>query len=191
MLSSRTVASVALLQFGLASLYNTSSAPVSWVVCSLSVWFSFLAARGWARLSTWDRYQLAWALGSTGAFFNFVTVLDPEFKVSAPGASLALAAPAVLPLQACSAVLVHLLVHERGTQQRSLFKAGEGASSVSVHVLLLSLLWAACRVGETFTTSVETRCCTVPVRCAGTCMAGPKPAFFGTLSSQLLLAYRS
>ena len=87
--TARALASAAILQFGVASLYNTSNAPVSWGVCSLCVWCSFLVARGWERLSSWDKYQLAWALSGTSAFFNFVLVVDPDFKVDALSSSSA------------------------------------------------------------------------------------------------------
>lgn len=81
MVTFRTFTSAAILQLGIAATFNISNAPVSWGVCSLAVWFSFLTALGWRRLTIWDRYQLVWALFSASAFLNFVAFLDPDFKV--------------------------------------------------------------------------------------------------------------
>ncbi|KAK9806487.1 hypothetical protein WJX73_002224 [Symbiochloris irregularis] len=74
------VASAAILQIGLATVYNTSNAPVSWAACSACVWASFVLARGFKNLSLWDQYQLCWATGSFAAFLNFVCFLDPSFS---------------------------------------------------------------------------------------------------------------
>ena len=91
---------------------RTQFSPLSWAVCSLATWLVFVVCKGWGNLSRADKYQLIWAVASSGFWLHFITNLDPSFKVQACCSSSCTQQPLLcspLPLTVPVSALVCLL----------------------------------------------------------------------------------